>query len=83
MLNSGFCSRAGGRGGQSGMRGAQRRSPGREMEAGGPALGWGHAARPAQAARGGGGGSCVPMTGRGRPETLTLRGEKPICDLDF
>lgn len=36
----------------------------------------GDAAQPGRASAGRCGGSCVAMTGRGRPETLTLRGEK-------
>lgn len=56
---------------------------GKWSPAAGPWDGGGRRCQPGRASAGRCGGSCVAMTGRGRPETLTLRGKKPICDLDF
>lgn len=75
MLNSGFAAALGDGGWKSRMIRQQRRSPRREMEAGGLPLGWGHAAQPADASAGRWGGlRGDDRTGKAR--NLDLEGGK-------
>lgn len=76
MLNSVFAAGLGATGRKRRMIPVQRCSPHQQMEPSSRPPGWGDAAQPGDASAGRWGVGCVAMTGRGRPETLTLRGKK-------